>query len=270
MNASGKLTLAALIVTSALVTSACRKFKTSPYDTDIRSDLPRGLNAINISKLSGRPVPGDTVRVLVIADTQRFYEELDAFVEKANAMDRIDFVAVAGDLTDFGTAEEYEWICERLLRLRVPFVCAVGNHDLVANGSEIWDELFGERNFHFEHRGIRFIFHDTNGLEYGHNGTAPDTSYLQAALQTTLPCLAVSHVPPFADDFDPALELPYHRTLASNPRLLASIHGHLHGGLNINMYGDHVLYIVTPSVKARSATLLKLTQDGMVSSKVSF
>ena len=78
-----------------------------------------------------------------IGDTQRTYDETEAFVHHANGRDDIDFVIHGGDYTEFGMTKEFAWAVERLNQLRVPYAGLIGNHDILGNGHEVYAELFG-------------------------------------------------------------------------------------------------------------------------------
>ena len=72
-----------------------------------------------------------------IGDTQRTYDETEAFVYHANGRDDIDFVIHGGDYTEFGMTKEFGWAVERLNQLRVPYAGLIGNHDTLGNGHEV-------------------------------------------------------------------------------------------------------------------------------------
>jgi 3',5'-cyclic-AMP phosphodiesterase len=251
---------------------ACNKFESSPYQNADRSGLPSELNRMNLDKLRTKTqFADDTVRIVFSGDTQRFYDEVELLVEKTKDIPHVDFLILAGDITDFGLAAEFLWIHSRLDKLHVPYVCVIGNHDLIANGEALYEKIFGEKNFSFRFRGYKFIFHDTNGREYGFNGQVPDLAILDRELQdSTVLCIGVSHVPPFNEDFDPTLEAGYSNLLASKPAFLLSLHGHLHGGLDTNWYNDHVRYMVTPTVGKREAYLIKMVDTVIIKQTFTF
>ncbi len=86
----------------ALFTTACDKFEYSPYQTD-NPNRPDNLNAKNINELLSREKESDdTVRFIFTGDSQRFYDELKDLVNKGNSLPNIDFLILAGDISDFG------------------------------------------------------------------------------------------------------------------------------------------------------------------------
>jgi Icc-related predicted phosphoesterase len=140
--------------------SACGKFEYTPYQQPHKiSKEP--LNRMNIDLLKEREAyDDDTITILLTGDSQRSYRSLDALVTKVNSIDKIDFLILAGDITDFGLKQEFRWINERLSALKVPYLCAIGNHDLTAGGPGWYEAIYGPRNFSFSYKGCKFIFHD--------------------------------------------------------------------------------------------------------------
>jgi 3',5'-cyclic AMP phosphodiesterase CpdA len=245
--------------------SGCDKFEYSPYQTH-KNGSPEGLNQINIKKLSGAESSSDdTVTILFTGDSQRFYNSLDALVQKSNSLPEVDFLILAGDISDFGLLQEFTWVYKRLESLKVPYLCVVGNHDLTANGAEIYSKMFGPKNFSFHYKGYKFLFHDTNGREYGFNGNVPDMNWLSGELKDTSQWfVGVSHVPPYDVDFDASLEEKYHKLFAETPGFILSLNGHLHNGGQSYHYNDHVRYITSFAVDKNKCLLLKLF-DGKIS-----
>lgn len=224
----------------------CGKFEASPYATTL-PDMPAKVNEVNIARLAARePFDDDTVTIVFTGDPQRFYEEQELIVAKANSIPNVDLFIIAGDITDFGLAQEFMWVHERMERLRMPWLSVIGNHDMQANGTLIYQQLFGPLDFSFTYKGYKFLFHDTNGREYGNNGTVPRISWLAEQMADTVPehFIAVSHVPPFNGDFDPALVQTYHAQLGSDERMLLSLHGHTGSYVDEHLFDDHVRYMV--------------------------
>ncbi len=64
-----------------------------------------------------------------MGDTQRFYDDVEDFVARANQED-FDFVLMDGDISDFGINDEFSWIYDIMKHLKKPYVSVIGNHDL--------------------------------------------------------------------------------------------------------------------------------------------
>ena len=252
-----------------VVWMGCGKFESSPYATT-HPDLPHDVNAMNLARLAARePFDDDTIKILFTGDSQRFYEEQEAIVQKANSLAGVDIFILAGDIVDFGLGQEYLWVYERLSELQMPWLAVVGNHDLLANGSILYQTMFGPLDFAFNYKGYRFIFHDTNGREYGNTGAAPRLPWMHGQMQDASAehIIAVSHVPPQSVDFDPALVQPYMDLLGSDPRTILSLHGHNGSYNDANLNEDHVRYIVCNAMVNPEFLLLKI-HHGVVEAQV--
>lgn len=253
------------IFIALLAFPGCSKFEVNPYATH-GTETPQPLNSANLAWLAARePFDDDTVTIVFTGDCQRFYEEQEAIVAKVNSIPGVDFLIMAGDLSDFGLLQEYNWVRERMDQLHVPWFAVVGNHDLQANGPLIFRDLFGPLNFSFSYKGYKFLFHDTNGREYANNGSVPDLPWLAAQMADTVPdhFIAVSHVPPFNGDFDPVLVQPYYQLLGSDPRTLLSLHGHTGSHVDEHLNNDHVRYMVCNALVWPVIHVLRI-HDGLV------
>ena len=253
----------------SLFTIACDKFEYSPYQTD-NANRPDNLNNKNIEALlSAEAHADDTVRFIFTGDSQRFYDELKDLVTKANSLPKVDFLILAGDITDFGLLQEFIWINDELEGLNFPYMAVVGNHDLTSNGSVIYTSMFGQKNFSFVYKRHKFIFHDTNSREYNFNGSVPNIPWLGTQLNDSKAdwYIGVSHVPPYDVDFDKNLENPYKDQWAADSAFILSMHGHLHTSGDSHMYDDHVRYINTAAVQQREFILMELV-NGKINKRI--
>lgn len=216
--------------------------------------------------------PDDTVTIVLGGDSQRFYEEAELFVKKVNTIKDLDFVLIAGDISDFGLLAEFEWVIERLNKLNKPYIGVIGNHDIVANGEEVFKRTFGPLDFSFVYDSIKFILHNTNGQEYEGNNV-PDLVWLENELKPSPGVkhfIGVSHVPPFSGDFNKTIETNYATLLENTPAFLLSLHGHTHMYSDGYPYEDGVRYITTPHFEARQFILLKICRGNVNRTLVSY
>ena len=228
-------------------------------------DSPRELTKHNLAALRSSPVD-DTLTIAFVGDSQDFYDEVELFVRKANENKDIDLVLLAGDISDFGLLQEFEWIAERLSKLDKPYIAVIGNHDLVGNGEAVYKRMFGELNFSFIYDSTKFIVHNTNSREYL-TGNVPDIQWLTGELQAEVGVeriIAVSHVPPFDGDFDAQLENEYTQLFASTPGFLLSLHGHVHRHTDGYPYEDGVRYITSHVFEQKSFVKLKIWSNHVV------
>ncbi|HEY0655788.1 MAG TPA: metallophosphoesterase [Chryseosolibacter sp.] len=246
------------VVVFALFLHACESFEYSPnqvYDKNSKV----GLNAKNLELLYSRP-QDDTITIAFVGDSQRFYDELDLFIDTVNNIAAVDFVLLAGDISDFGLLTEFELISDMLSKLEKPYIGVVGNHDVVSRGEQVFERMFGPLNFSFHYGGVKFIAHNTNGKEYM-TGNVPDLNWLRSQLvesDTSKYFIPVSHVPPFSADFDEDLVGPYTTLFSETPSLLISLHGHIHTHKDGYPYNDGIRYMTTHSFDKKSFVLLKI------------
>lgn len=241
--------------------AGCDLIEFSPNETRTR-EAYRDLTRKNLEALQARPNPlgDDTLRFVFIGDSQRFYEEAGDFVQSVNQQRSVAFVAIAGDISDFGLVREMRWVHERLRKLNVPYLTVVGNHDLVANGREAYQQVYGPLNYSFEYGSTRFVLVDTNGREYGFNGRVPDVPWVQQALAAPAPGIkrqvVMSHVPPHDLDFDPQLVSPYVQAVSNAPRIAFVLNGHKHDSSVGYPFENGLLFINSHSFEKRRYLVL--------------
>ncbi|MBC5991309.1 metallophosphoesterase family protein [Pontibacter cellulosilyticus] len=250
---------------SLCITSCDDLFEFHPNQIRLESH-ERDLTAKSLARLQQQQ-PGDTLRILVMGDTQRFYDEAVDFVKHANTFENIDFVIHQGDISDFGMTQEHKWVHDIMKDLKWPYLTVVGNHDLLANGSKVYQQMYGPLNYSFTYGHTKFVFVDTNSREYGFNGKVPDISWLTGELyqrenENFSQAIVVSHVPPHDGDFDRNLEEAYHDVLKSSRRVNLSLFGHIHNWQTSTRYNDNIVYHGTTTVKKRGFTYLKVWANG--------
>jgi 3',5'-cyclic-AMP phosphodiesterase len=235
--------------------NSCEKFEYSPHEVLLRAG-EKNLNQVQAAQIQALGLqPGDTIRIALISDTQRFYDETQAAVEDINSRSRqkgkrIHFVIHGGDITDFGLMDEYRWIHDRLQKLQMPYLAVIGNHDCVGNGKVIFEEMYGPHDFSVTFARNRFVFLNTNSLEYKKN-IPPHLHNLQKGLEDVQNydnAFVIGHVPPFDQDFDRSKEEDF-ATLVRQYKVKYSIHGHQHNHRLHRPYGDGQDYLVIGSVE---------------------
>ena len=116
----------------------------------------------------------------------------------------VDMAFVTGDLTDFGTAEEYQIFRDIMEPLLIPYRAIPGNHDDVREmrasfSDQQWMPRFGPINWTAEFVDMALVGLDTNvaGKAYGHL-THDTLDYLQNKLETlnNKPVIVAIHHPP--------------------------------------------------------------------------
>lgn len=238
--------------------AGCDQFDYNTYQTDVYDAHVELKTNYNIEQLMSLPCK-DTLKLVFTGDTQRFYDDLEDLVEQVNAIPDLDAMFIAGDITDFGVGREFKWINKELMKLNVPFLTVIGNHDCIANAKEIYREIFGPLDYSFTWNDVRFVMHNTNSREFAFNGTVPDLNWMQQQVNDTANfkgCIFVSHVPPDNVDFDKALEIPYSSLIKNTGKTIFSSNGHNHNHRIGELYNDGVIYINTSSPSNRFYALV--------------
>lgn len=239
--------------------SSCRQFVFHPDEMRPQEKALNSRNIEKIKRLESKPV----FNFIFLGDTQRFYDEVEDFVDHANSLHNISFVLVAGDLVDFGLNREYNWIASKFGKLNIPYIAVIGNHDMLANGRKIFAEMFGPENFSFSYGKNKFICINSNSREVNFNGQLPDINWLAQQLNDYEPdnIFVVSHVPPFSIDFDKNLEPAYTNLLAAQPKTRMSLHGHEHQYKLLQPYNDGITYLVAAASYKRSYILIAVNEE---------
>lgn len=265
--------LKVLLLISIFNLVACEDlFDFSPYAIDF-SDENRNVNQRNIEKLHAHENDDDTILIAFTGDTHRFYDDFDGFVNHVNKSYSVDFVIHVGDIADFGLPKQYLWGNSFLLKLNVPYFVVIGNHDLVANGSKVYQEMFGTLNYSFIYDSLKFVFINTNSREFKFNGDVPDNNWLDNQLRSNTDftkAVVIFHVPPIDGDFDNSLEEDFHKSLAHYDNVLFTVHGHLHGHKIYYPYADSITYVNVFGVENKKYNLIKITDNRLDVETVEF
>ena len=236
---------------------SCDKFDYSHYQ--ITANEHRNLNQNNISKFIN--TVSDTLTIAIIGDSQRFYDDTGKIISKINNIPKIDFVVHTGDLVDFGTQEEYLWIHEQLTGLIYPYVAVVGNHDMIGNGGEIYNSMYGDYNFSFTVNGNKFIYLNTNSREFNFSNNVPDIDWLNNELSDTSNynnAIIICHVSHLHEDFNSELVNDFKNVLRKYKKVLLSINGHNHNFGYIAPDADNIAYLNTYSTSKGKFVLVKI------------
>ena len=244
-----------------VLTFACSKFEYNNYQVNLGDDY-KNTNQKNIDKLSSEWK--DTIRLAIIGDSQRFYDATGEIINKINRTENIDFVAHTGDLVDFGMQQEFIWMHKALATLKYPYMAVVGNHDLIANGGNVYKHMYGDFNFSFTYCGNKFIFINTNSREFNFNTTVPDINWLDSQLADTANynnAIIVSHVSHPNEDFNEELRDEFVETLRRYKKVILSVNGHYHNFAFTPAAEDGIAFLNTYSTKKEKFILLKIWED---------
>lgn len=168
-------------------------------------------------------------------------EDLLKSIAQINAMERVDFVLVTGDITEEGDRACLLKAKECLSLLKVPCYTIMGNHETKwsESGCTAFGEIFGGERFEFEHKGVLFLGFNSGPLmrmALGH--VAPqDIRWMKEEMERhgkDNPVVLVTHYPMLPGDVDNHYEVT-DAVRKYNVRLF--IGGHYHRFRNLT-YDD--------------------------------
>ena len=242
--------------------TSCDLFEYHPYDT--QNFDKTDVNANNIQRIEDQDDSSDTLRFVLIGDTQRYYDETADFVDAINKRNDIDFVIHGGDITDFGLSKEYKWMYDILKKLNVPFVTVIGNHDVLGHGKDVYLEVFGDYNFTFISHRTRFICLNTNALEFDYSTPVPDFDYMLSFINDTAAVdqtIVAMHAAPYDDEFNNNSALMFNYIVEQYKNLRFCLHAHDHE-LQVNDYfGNGIIYYGCDDISGRNYMVFTVTPD---------
>ncbi|HEU4408528.1 MAG TPA: metallophosphoesterase [Polyangiaceae bacterium] len=247
-----------LLAVGLLLTSAgC--LRTSLFETSLDEDQ-RDQTRKNLERLGATPPPGGQLKLVFISDPHERFEELYSIVDWVNAQGDISLVLLGGDVTTFGARQEFVWAHEMLSRLQVPWFVAPGNHDLLTAGPDLYEKMFGPRNFAFDWAGYRFVLFDTSPLELDrrHLPLAWLREQLEGMPDGTRAVVFTHHPPDSRPHILPEEE-PVYRQIQREGGVVLNLHGHIHSRYYVRRDGP------TTQVNARTARhghFVLVTLDG--------
>ena len=251
-----------------LFLSSCEMMEYSPNQV-FDKNTPRDLNKKNLERLAKAPAD-DTIRFVLTGDSQRAYKNAQDLVDVVNRTRGVDFVLLAGDISDFGLLNEMEWVDQIFSKLKAPYIGVVGNHDLVANGEKVYNRMFGPTNFCFNYQGIKFICHNTNSREVNFSGSVPDINWMKTELSPANNIkgnILVAHVAPFSVDFDKNLQREYVSTVSSQPTL-AALYAHDHS--EEIRYENNIPFMITNAIVKRQFLLVEVVNGKLTYESIQY
>ena len=251
----------ALLGACALLLTACDIIDYHPYDT--RTSGPHHLNASNIQRIEKLYAGRDSVRFVLISDTQRWYDETREAVKSINARGDIDFVLHCGDISDFGVTREFELQRDILCKLNVPFVVLLGNHDCLGTGNQTYETIYGNPDFSFIAGKVKFVCLNTNAIEYDYSRSVPNFDFMEAErsadsldFDRTVVCM---HAPPYSEQFNNNVAKVFNYYIHDFPRLLFCLDGHGHHTKTEDLYNNGTLFYMASSVHFRQYYIFTIT-----------
>lgn len=226
------------------------------------------LTANNIERLEAVSLPHfESFRFVVIADSHAYYDELKAFVHHINLREDIAFLLIAGDLTDYGLQQEYQWNVERLAGLKSPYLTVIGNHDALNNGKQNYQAFYGAFDYSFIFNQVKFVVLNSASWEF--NNTVPNLDWLRDELSSYhlyQHQLVLTHILPQDQRFSAELSANYLAALKDHfVSLMMGGHNHAHSyAEEILSNGAPIGYLTTGTLKDRGYVVVTV-EAGKVS-----
>lgn len=253
-----------VLSTVAFVLSGCDMIDYHPYDT--RVDGAHGINERNMARIEEACAGRDSVRFVLISDTQRWYDETNDAVASINARDDIDFVVHCGDISDFGVTKEMELQRDIFEKLDVPYVVLLGNHDCLGTGADTFRYIFGNPDFSFNAGDTHFLCINSNAYEYDYSVDIPNFSFIRAD-RDSLPAdvrrtVVAMHAQPTSEQFNNNVAEYFEEQIKMYPGLSFCMCGHGHKTQVNDLFGDGVLYYECAAATSREYVIFTLKRDG--------
>lgn len=258
-------TIAVLLLILGLALSGCRDyFDYTPYGIEPHN---HHLTDTNRARIESASLPGFApFRFAVIADTHAYYDELKAFVQHINGRNDIAFILVAGDVTDYGLQQEYQWSVDLLAGLKQPYLTVIGNHDALNNGKANYRAFFGEYDYTFTFNQVKFVALNSASWEF--DNTVPRLDWLRSELSSYYLYqhqMVLTHILPYSYDnrFTPEFSAAYQAAARDNfVSLMIGGHAHAYGYTEeILGNGQTLGYLITGTLKDRGYVVVSVEAD---------
>lgn len=248
-----------------LILLSC-KYKLSTYSAATPN---QDLNKSNLLKIKNQePSSSPTFKIAFIADSHNYYEDLAKLIKKINTRSPVDFVIICGDITTLGLLEEYDHSRQFFNDLKYPYLVAIGNHDLLANGKIIFERMFGKNNFSFTYHDVQFVIFNNNNWESA--GMIPDIDWVRNTIvETNAPRrVLISHIGPEDTDRFTAAEIQNWVQLVDTLDVSYFLHGHNHNPTE-GIFGQAKLITIGAPSKGSYLELI-IEPGGMQHQRINF
>lgn len=120
-------------------------------------------------------MPGSPITIAAVGDIHWHVERRRTFHHHFDTVHEVaDFLVLPGDLTGSGLPEEMRLLAEILVKVKVPVICVLGNHDVHTDHGEEVTAILRDAGVHvlrgggdavtFERKGVRIGFCGTKGF----------------------------------------------------------------------------------------------------------
>jgi len=252
---------------------SCQKvFDYSIYSSDVPTEYKdtRKQNVEKLAKKEAEDLNNETVCFALISDSHSEFDDLENVINAINADSSIEFVIVGGDITDGGILDEY-LIFRYIMGLsEIPYFTVIGNHDCLANGLSIYQDVYGADNYVLNYKNCKFVFF--NDVVWELNYQEPDFLWFKTQLENSEDnqnVFAVSHIPPWSDSYTPLMQYAF-TSIIDSANVMLSIHGHHHDYSYGDHYDDGNNYLVIGSVAKKHYIKMTVNNNSYTMERIEF
>lgn len=224
------------------------------------------FNKNNIQRLH-KSNPSDNFTFAVISDTHSHYDDFLKAVKKISSNPEISFIIHAGDFTDSGLTFEYEKTVKILKQSSIPFFVVIGNHDLLANGKILFEDIFGPRNYSFSYGNTLFVMGDNNIWE-SNRSFFDNLDEALGAPSDIINRIIITHSPmDNIEKFGEAEVIRYKSNILKY-KVDMSIHGHTHNYDYIPDFTECCQMIIVNALFKKSYSIIHINGDNVSTEQV--
>lgn len=267
-----KLKVIITILVILLSVSCAKTFDYSVYSAYVPKNY-RDTRQQNLSKLSNKikdTINNKKLCVALISDPHIAFDDLQESIFSINSDTAVDIIIVGGDMADGGMLEEFIIFRHIMEKAIVPYFTVIGNHDCLANGYTIYQEMFGPDDYTLHIANCKFVFF--NDIVWELNNREPDFFWMFDEITNKNGAehvFVVTHIPPFADSFS-SLEQFAYTEMIDTAGVAISISGHLHHHYYGDYYGDGNMYMTIGSVDKKHWVKLMIDNDSINIERIAF
>jgi 3',5'-cyclic-AMP phosphodiesterase len=268
-----KLKLAISISLLLVLISSCSKtFDYSVYSSYVPIAFRESrVESIELLEQNEQIIANNTpFKFALISDSHTSYNDLEDFTNAIKQKSDIQFILHGGDLTDGGMLAEYQLYHNIMNNSQKPYFPVIGNHDCLANGLSIYNDMFGDDDYTITFKNCKIIFF--NDVVWELENREPDYFWLMDQLADTSGIdhvLVISHISPYSDSFTPLNSYAYLNILAKY-KVDLSTHGHDHSYYNGSYNNDGIEYLIIGSVEEKHYVEITVDNDSLYINRIPF
>jgi 3',5'-cyclic-AMP phosphodiesterase len=266
--------IVSLIVLSLLLITCRDPFGFSPFESIVSEEF-RNTTEKNLTKIHEADTSANQIfKIALLSDAHYHFNDLRDAIDDINKnKGEYAFIIVTGDLTENGLLKEFELFRQIMSQSKIPYVTVIGNHDYLANGRRIYEQMFGATNYTFTFKHVKFVMWDNTIWE---SEKEADWKWLSDALKNQSNerehgefnhVIPFSHIPP--NDKQLAEQRDEFQQLLTERGVTFSVHGHKHT-YSLEDLGDGIHFMTVGSPQHRVYASLTITPDQIISEKINY